>query len=173
MTMLEDHEHRRPVHEFDGIVENRVNSPPVYFSVLFYGLILWGVVFAAFYLLSGWSSDGEFQQEMTAHQQQVRDQGGKPAGGAPAAAVKSPEDKEDSTAAGKALYASYCAACHGAEGKGGIGPDLTRSQYTFGRTPEEVTASIAQGRPGGMPAFGNQLSADQVASLTQFVLSLK
>lgn len=174
MTMLEDHEHRHPVHNFDGIVENRVNSPPVYFSVLFYGLILWGIVFTAFYLLSGWSSEGEFQQKMAAHQQQVLDQGGgKPVAGAPAVAAQTGKDEAPASAAGQALYAAHCAACHGAEGKGGIGPDLTRSQYAFGRSPEEVTTSIAQGRPGGMPAFGNQLSADQVASLTSFVLSLK
>ena len=60
--MLEHHEHKHPVHDFDGITENRVNSPPVYFSVLFYGLILWGVLFIAYFLLSGWSSEGEFQE---------------------------------------------------------------------------------------------------------------
>ena len=43
--MLEQHEHKPPTHEFDGITETRVKSPPLYFSVLFYGLILWGVLF--------------------------------------------------------------------------------------------------------------------------------
>lgn len=54
---------------FDGIRENKENSPPSYFNILFYGLILWGVLFMGYYLLSGWSSHGEFQEKMDAHQQ--------------------------------------------------------------------------------------------------------
>ncbi len=54
----------------DGIVENREQKPPVYFNILFYGLIIWGVIFMAYYLFSGWSSDAEFQEKMKAHQEQ-------------------------------------------------------------------------------------------------------
>ena len=46
----------------DGIVEDREQAPPVYFTILFYGLIIWGVAFMAFYLLSGWSAEAEFQE---------------------------------------------------------------------------------------------------------------
>ena len=56
---------------FDGIQENRENKPPVYFNILFYGLIAWGIIFMAYYLFSGWSSHDEFQKKMTAHQQQA------------------------------------------------------------------------------------------------------
>ena len=55
----------------DGIVEDREQSPPVYFNILFYGLIIWGVIFMAYYLFSGWSSDAEFQQNMTIHKEQT------------------------------------------------------------------------------------------------------
>jgi len=54
----------------DGIVENREQSPPVYFNILFYGLIIWGVIFMAYYLFSGWSSDAEFQAKMATHKEQ-------------------------------------------------------------------------------------------------------
>lgn len=174
MSMLQDHEHKHAVHNFDGIIENRVTAPPAYFTVLFYGLILWGVIFCAYYLLSGWSSDAEFQQKMAAHQQQVAQQGGgKPLGGAPAAAAKPQQSQEDQAAAGKKLFAEHCAACHGQEAKGGIGPDLTAAKFKFGRTQQDITASITHGRPGGMPAFGNQLSGEQIADLAAFVLALK
>lgn len=55
----------------DGITENRKQAPPLYFNVLFYGLIIWGVIFMAYYLLSGWSSHQEFEQKMEIHQQQT------------------------------------------------------------------------------------------------------
>lgn len=169
MSMLEEHQHKHPTHNFDGIVENRVNRPPVYFTILFYGLILWGVAFSAYYLLSGWSSAEEFRQKMSTHQElQAKMQ--PPQATAAGAAADQPRANLET---GEKLYASHCAACHGAEGKGGIGPDLTTPDYIYGRTTAAVTESIRNGRPAGMPAFGNQLSAGESESLTAFVLSLK
>lgn len=69
--MLESHEHKQPTHDFDGITENRVNNPPVYFNILFYGLIIWGIIFIAYFLFSGWSSDAEFEQKMATHKEQT------------------------------------------------------------------------------------------------------
>ena len=54
---------------YDGIKENKENNPPSYFNILFYGLIIWGLIFMGYYLFSGWSSQGEFQEKMDAHQQ--------------------------------------------------------------------------------------------------------
>lgn len=58
-------------HTYDGISEDREQKPPAYFNLLFYGLIIWGVIFCAYFLLSGWSSQEEFQEKMTAHKQKA------------------------------------------------------------------------------------------------------
>ena len=55
--------------QFDGIKENKENRPPAYFNILFYGLIIWGVIFMGYYLFSGWSSHDELQEKMNAHQE--------------------------------------------------------------------------------------------------------
>jgi len=55
---------------FDGIKESG-KKPPAYFNLLYYGLILWGIIFMGYYLCSGWSSHGEFQEKMQAHQAQT------------------------------------------------------------------------------------------------------
>ena len=55
---------------FDGIKDSH-KKPPAYFNILFYGLIIWGVLFMGYYLLSGWSSHDEFQEKMNAHQEQT------------------------------------------------------------------------------------------------------
>lgn len=160
-----------PNHEehADGIVEDREKAPPVYFSVLFYGLIIWGVAFMAFYLLSGWSSDAEFQEKMAAHK------------GEPVQQVETPEPVKQAaptpaavpavTASGQELYSKYCSACHGADGKGAFGPDLS-GDYTYGKNAMAVQESIASGRPNSMPAFDKKLSAAEIESLTEFILSL-
>lgn len=69
MTTQENIQSNQP-EPFDGIRENKENKPPPYFNLLFYGLIIWGILFMGYYLLSGWSSQGEFQEKMDAHQQQ-------------------------------------------------------------------------------------------------------
>lgn len=166
--MLESHEHKKPVHDFDGITENRVNSPPAYFNILFYGLVIWGAVFIAYFLFSGWSSGDEFAQKMAAHQEQTAQMQPTPVSGGMMAAVGEKPDED----AGGELFASHCASCHGTKGEGGFGPDLTSDDYKFGRTPEAVRESISAGRPEGMPAFGNQLSALEIDALTSFVLEL-
>lgn len=167
--MLESHEHKHAVHEFDGIIENRVTSPPVYFTVLFYGLIVWGVVFIAWFLLSGWSSHDEFAEKMAAHT-------GTPAAAtAPAPTVPAtaaPAAADAATAAVAALYAERCAGCHGASGEGGFGPDLTAGNYRYGKSPAAVHESIASGRPKNMPAFSGKLTAAELDALTAYVLQL-
>ena len=50
----------------DGIIEAGQKAP-IYFYVLFFGLIIWGVIFMAYYLFSGWSSSQEFAEKMAAH----------------------------------------------------------------------------------------------------------
>lgn len=162
-----------PHHEehADGIVEDREKAPPVYFTVLFYGLIVWGVAFMAFYLLSGWSSEAEFKEKMAAHKgeppvQQV-------ASPAPAAA---PAVEVSAVAAASAmtaqeLYAKHCSGCHGADGKGAFGPDLS-ADYQYGKTSLAIQESIASGRPKSMPAFEQKLSPKEIEALTEFLLNL-
>ncbi len=69
--MLEGHKHQHGMRTFDGIVDNRVQHIPKGFTVLFYALVVWGALFCGYYLLSGWSSDAEFQAEMEARGQAV------------------------------------------------------------------------------------------------------
>lgn len=150
----------------DGIVEDRKKSPPVYFYVLFYGLIIWGVFFSAYYLLSGWSSEGEFEEKMAAHQQTF----------APASAPATDQtavatQPAPSTIDAAAIYNAKCAACHGAGGRGGFATDLTAS-YAYGKDAESVRISIAAGRGAMMPGFSDVLSADEIDALVQYLLSL-
>ncbi len=69
--MLEGHKHNHPTRTFDGIVDNRVQHIPKGFTVLFYGLVIWAALFCGYYLLSGWSSQGEFEAKMQAHRAAV------------------------------------------------------------------------------------------------------
>jgi len=78
-------------------------------------------------------------------------------------------------AAGQALYATTCLACHGADGKGNVAigaPDLTDQTWLYGGSVDAVRTSIARGRQGQMPAQGERLGAERVRLLAAYVLSL-
>jgi cytochrome c oxidase cbb3-type subunit 3 len=93
-------------------------------------------------------------------------------GGAPAAGERKEGKPEEYIAMGKAEFAARCASCHGADAKGGIGPDLTRREFTYGKDEKALVETIVGGRPGGMPAFGEQLSPAQIEGVVRFILSL-
>ena len=81
----------------------------------------------------------------------------------------------DPTAArdGEQLYGSMnCAGCHGARGGGGIGPPFADDDWIYGGEPGQIFASIAQGRPNGMPSFGGRLPSESIWRIVSFVESL-
>ena len=50
-----------------------------------------------------------------------------------------------------------CVGCHAANGGGGMGPALSEGQFIYGSSPANLFLSIYQGRPNGMPAWGEIL----------------
>ena len=70
-----------------------------------------------------------------------------------------------------ALFNQHCAACHGNDRLGGIGPALLPDNLARLRKPEAEKV-VREGRPATqMPAFGSQLSAAEVKSLVDYVYS--
>ncbi len=73
---------------------------------------------------------------------------------------------------GKRLYSSYnCNGCH-AQGGGGMGPALMDERWIYGGRPEQVFATIVEGRPNGMPSFRQKVPEFQVWQLAAYVRSM-
>ena len=75
-------------------------------------------------------------------------------------------------AAGKARYDQLCFACHGSDGSGNSllgAPALNDETWTYGGSYEAVRASIADGRTGIMPGFGERLDDTQIKALTAWL----
>ncbi len=159
-------------HDYDGIKYRDEKRMPRIFTILFAVLVIWGVAFMGHYLFSGWSSQSEADSARRAlsEKKQAAHKAVEASGGA----YQGSGDKVEAyIAAGKQLFSSHCSACHGENGKGGVGPDLTASTYRYGKTRLDIAKSISDGRPGGMPAFSSQVNPEQVEGLVEFVLSLK
>jgi cytochrome c oxidase cbb3-type subunit 3 len=87
-------------------------------------------------------------------------------------AVKNPlSDKSESIDAGKNQFTAACAACHGANGQGGRGPNLTQSARVPRMTDDQLFNTIRRGIPGGgMPAF--PLPDNTIWQIVSFLRSL-
>ncbi|HEX6621563.1 MAG TPA: c-type cytochrome [Solirubrobacteraceae bacterium] len=73
---------------------------------------------------------------------------------------------------GQRLYTWYnCAGCH-AHGGGGMGPALMDDKWIYGSEPQNVYATIVEGRPNGMPSFGGKIPDAEVWQLVAYVRSL-
>jgi len=91
----------------------------------------------------------------------------------------SPKEFEDSYAnnafalsQGQQLYKQYnCNTCH-ANGGGDIGPPLIDNKWIYGGEPQQIFATIVQGRPNGMPAWGTKLNEQQTWQLTAYIRSM-
>ena len=73
---------------------------------------------------------------------------------------------------GKLMYTQFnCNGCHGMGG-GAIGPPLMDAEWRYGSDPENIRASIIEGRPNGMPSFRGRISEDRVWWLVAYVRSM-
>ncbi|MDH5185414.1 MAG: cytochrome-c oxidase, cbb3-type subunit III, partial [Gammaproteobacteria bacterium] len=162
-------------HSWDGLEE--YNNPlPRWWLWLFYITIVFSLIYIVLYPtignyggVLGWSSDGEYQQEMDAAdakygpiftqlaQQDV-------------AALSA--DKK-ATQIGQRLFLNYCATCHGSDAGGGAGfPNLRDKDWLYGGSPEAIKTSIMNGRRGMMPPWGAALGEQGVDEVTAYVMRL-
>ena len=75
---------------------------------------------------------------------------------------------------GKAIFQEKCTACHGAEGGGSVGPNLTDDYWLHGGGIKNLFKVIKYGVPEkGMISWEKQLSPADIQKVASYVLSLK
>jgi cytochrome c oxidase cbb3-type subunit III len=91
--------------------------------------------------------------------------------------------KSDAGAApdGRGLFAATCARCHGESGTGGLplwegGPsprNFHDREFLAGHTDSQLIATIKNGKPPGMPAFGSTFSEPQLHAIVAYIRSFE
>lgn len=164
-------------HEFDGIQEYDNPIPP-WLGALFVVTILYGIGYAAYYPafpghrgISGWSSTGQYDKQMEVEESKyapLRAEAEKKTLEALAALT----EDQATLSKGQEVFTIRCAPCHGESAEGRVGPSLKDEEWLYGGDPKAVLESIREGRPKGMPKWKTELGADDIQSVTAYVLSL-
>jgi cytochrome c oxidase cbb3-type subunit 3 len=76
---------------------------------------------------------------------------------------------------GRAVFAGKCAACHGPDGGGLIGPNLTDQFWLHGKgTRADIVKVISEGvLEKGMPSWSTMISEADILSVAGFVYSIR
>lgn len=157
-------------HVYDGIHELDNRLPNWWLGIL-WGTIVFSFGYWMYYHVtrSGPDQLAEYRAEMAELARKSADN--KPMGDDILLALA--QDAQ-TTSAGKQAFQQNCAACHGAEGQGLIGPNLTDGHWMHGGKPVAIHKTISEGVVAkGMPAWGRTLGAERVRALAAYVLTLK
>jgi len=164
-------------HQFDGIAELD-NPTPAWFMVLFYGTIIFAVVYLLSYHVFGLGTMQE--EEYSIELRQAEDAKiaflQKPGSSANKVNESNVEQSKDAAVltAGAGLFKTACAPCHGEHAEGLVGPNLTDEYWIHGGSIKEIFKTIKYGVPDkGMIAWEKTLKAKQIADLASYILSLK
>jgi cytochrome c oxidase cbb3-type subunit 3 len=160
-------------HEYDGIQE--LNNPlPKWWLATFYGTIVFGLIYWGYFELFGGPSHDE---RLAAAMMEIEKR--------QAAAVVEYDDASidldglladtGALATGKEQFDAVCATCHGPEGQGVIGPNLTDKYWIHGDGGlEHILNSFRVGyTEKGMPPWGHVIPQEKHAPLAAYVISLK
>jgi cytochrome c oxidase cbb3-type subunit 3 len=83
------------------------------------------------------------------------------------------EGNNDAIAQGRELFRNmHCIDCHAPEGGGGMGPPLSDNSWIYGGEPDQIYLTVVQGRPNGMPSFGQSLPPDSIWKLVTYIRTL-
>jgi cytochrome c oxidase cbb3-type subunit 3 len=163
-------------HTWDGNLREFNNPLPRWWLWLFYGTVVFGIVYLALYPglgswkgLRGWTQQQQWQEQVDAADAAAAPVYARFAGMSLDDLSKDP----DAMRVARNLFANNCAMCHGSDARGAKGfPNLTDGDWLYGGDADTILATISYGRNGVMPAWGETLGPQGVEETVAYVLTL-
>lgn len=162
--LIEDHSYDG-IHEFD-------NDLPPWWKYSFYATIIFGIAYLLHYHVFDTGKLQTAEYEVEVQQAAILS----------ANEVSDPNAKTDfkvlteapAIESGKTIFAQNCAACHGKNGEGMVGPNLTDEYWLHGGDVNDIFHTIKFGVTSkGMVAWDKKLSKDQTLQVASYILSLQ
>lgn len=159
-------------HEYDGIRELDNNLPP-WWVWGFYATIVFSVIYLFNYHILG-TSDLQieaYNKEIKQAEIDVQNYLDKMAMNVDENTATLMTDASDLSKGGE-LFEVNCVACHGPQGGGNIGPNLTDNAWVYGYEIGNLFKTIKNGTANGMPEHASKLNPVQIQQVASYVLSL-
>ena len=160
-------------HSYDGIQELD-NPTPTWFNALFYSSIAFAVVYLLIYHVFGWGMTQD--QEYVAEMQRAEEQRIEFLASSGTNIDENSVELDLSEAMikpGQEIYLQNCGVCHGNQGEGMIGPNLTDEYSLHGSDIGDIFRVVKYGVPDkGMVPWEASLTPVQISQVANFILSL-
>lgn len=161
-------------HNYDGIRELDNDLPP-WWKYGFYFTIIWSVIYLGYYHVShnGKLQLDEYREQLAEAEAEKAEYMKKASNRVDENSVAALTDAS-SLVSGKAIFIKNCAACHGQNGEGMVGPNLTDEYWLHKGSIKDIFRSVKYGWPEkGMKSWQQDLGARQIHEVSSFILSLK
>ena len=161
-------------HSYDGIQEYD-NPLPGWWSMLFYG----SIVFSAFYWIffhfgaEGRSIHDNYNRKVESIMTLRFGEIGELEPNQETILKYMQEEKW--LKVGEVVYTANCVSCHGPDGGGNVGPNLTDDYWKNVKNVEDIAKIISEGAANGaMPAWSNRLShPNQIVLTAAYIASMR
>ena len=160
-------------HDYDGIKELDNNLPP-WWKYGFYLTIISAIVYMTSYHVthSSKSSKEEYDSEMAEAEASVNAYRAKMAMNVDETNTQFLSDA-DKLASGKVQFVKNCVVCHGPEGQGLVGPNLTDKHWFYGNKAGDLFKIVKNGTNKGMKAWKDELSPVDIQNVISFIHTLQ
>ncbi|WP_298793986.1 cbb3-type cytochrome c oxidase N-terminal domain-containing protein [uncultured Allomuricauda sp.] len=161
-------------HDYDGIRELDNVLPP-WWVYLFYGTIIFGVVYMVrFHVAGDYTQDEEYEQEVAEARLAIEEYKKTAKDLVDANTVEFLSEAAD-LSAGEKIFTTNCVACHMADGGGGIGPNLTDKYWILGGGIKNIFSTVSEGgRDGkGMIAWKQSLKPLEIAQVSSYIMTME
>ena len=166
-------DYKGTVHEYDGILEHDNHLPNWWLMTLF-GAIVFSVGYWFYYQTFQVEPGlhGTYVKEWEAHEKaRIAKEAAQPIDDA-LFATRSQD--ADAVARGKTTFSTTCAACHGQNAEGLVGPNLTDGYWIHGGKGVDLYKTVSEGvLAKGMPAWKATLGDGATKDVVAYVLTLK
>lgn len=172
--MSDAHDNERLLeHNYDGIQEYD-NPLPRWWVVLFWITIVFTPLYFLYYHWGpGMLTIEAYNQDMIAYYDQQAQQF-LAMGEVTEKTLIDLQQKSSMMAGAKALFQTKCSPCHGMNGEGNIGPNLTDDYWLHGNKLTDIYHTVMEGVPSkGMLSWKTQLGPAELLSVAAYVGTLR
>lgn len=161
-------------HPHDGIYELD-NSLPPWWLALFYICIIYGVGYFAYYHVFDYGNlqIAQFEQEMEMAEEAKKAYLATQANLVDETNVVALVDEQE-LALGQSIYETNCVVCHGVQGEGGIGPNMTDAYWLHGGSIQDVFSVVKYGVvEKGMQSWQSLLRPADMQRVSSYILTMQ